>query len=341
MKSLKDYSLKLTEEQYHAYPAWSYSTISRYAKEGFSSIATIHESVTPTPSMEFGSLFDCLITDADHVSDRYVVLDTVPPPAEKNVLDTLSKMTNKPFDLIPDATIQEAIAQCSYQGRLKYETQLVKLSAYKDYYNTLSEGKKIVSSTDMNDAVAMAGAFLENPYIKSLWTSTSSGIEHLYQLKFAAKAKLTDGRVVSVKCMPDKLVVDHNEKTIQPIDVKTSAMPAYDFVENFVKFRYDIQASLYTNILRIVLNAHDEYKDYTILPYVFCDISRTDMQPVSYVYDPCSEDQIDGFSFKEYKYKGWKELLSEILDYEAAKAVVPKGILTDEANDLISILNSK
>jgi len=341
MKSLKDYSLNLTEDQYHALPAWSYSTIARYAKEGFSAIATLHEPFTPTPSMEFGSLFDCLVTDRYNVDNRYVVSDTVPPPAEKNVLDCLSAVTDKPFDLIPDATVARAIETCSYYPKWKYETQLTHLAEYKDYYNARISGKKIVSSADMSDALAMVDSFLGNPYIGSLWNTSSTDEEHLYQLKFTAGIKLPDGRKVSVKCMPDKLVVNHRNKTVQPIDVKTSSAPAYDFAENFVKFRYDIQASLYTTVLRIVLNAHEEYKDYTVLPYVFCDISRSDKQPVSYVYDPMSEDQIDGFSFKDYKYKGWRELLCEILDYEETKAVVPKYILTDEANDLISILNSK
>jgi len=341
MKSLKDYSLNISEDQYHAHPAWSYSLIAKYAKEGFSAIPTLHTPMAPTPAMEFGSLFDCLITDADHVNDRYAVSDMVPTPKEKEVLDCLLTKTDKKFDLIPDAIVQAAIEECSYYPKWKYEVQLTHLAEYKEYYDVRKSGKKVVSPSDMADARAMADAFLANPYIQSLFGAKSHSIEHLYQLQLIAKLKTSDGNLVPVKCMLDHVVVDHAAKTIQPVDVKTISQPAYDWAENFIRFRYDIQASVYTSVLKAVLNAHEEYKDYTVLPFVFCAISRIDMQPVSYVYDPCAEDQIDGLSFKEYKYKTWRELLTEIISYEESQAVVPVGISIDDANDIISILNSR
>lgn len=116
--------------------------------------------------------------------------------------------------------------------------------------------------------------------------------------------------------MFDLLVVNHKEKTIQPVDLKTSSMPAYDFPEHFVKMRYDIQAQLYTHVLQKVI-ARDYYLNgYTILPFLFTDISRTDKVPVTYEIDLSGS-----FSFskgdKVYQYKGWEELLAEILVYEA------------------------
>ena len=73
------------------------------------------------------------------------------------------------------------------------------------------------------------------------------------------------------------------------------------------------------------------------LPYLFTDISRTDKVPVTYEIDLS-----DGFSFakgdKVYQYKGWKELLAEILVYEANDAKVPNYITTEGPNDLLEVL---
>lgn len=81
----------------------------------------------------------------------------------------------------------------------------------------------------------------------------------------------------------------------------------------------------------------EEYKEYTILPYLFTDISRVDKVPVTYEYNPSN-----GFSFtkgeKVYQYKGWKDLLAEILVYEANESRVPDYITTTGPNDLIEIL---
>lgn len=338
MKSLKDYSLNITEEQYHAYPAWSHSLISRYATEGFSSLATIHEPLKTTPSMAFGSLFDTLITRSDDFEKEYAIMDTCPPPAEKNVLDTLAKMTDKPFDLIPDSIIQDAIAQCSYQGRLKYETQLAKLSAYSNYFNTVASGKTIVSSEDFNDAVEMSKALHENSYAGNLFQNgTIDGVEYLYQLKFVVKGTF-GGKEVELKIMPDLVVVNHNLKYIQPVDLKTSSVPAHTWwKENFIKYRYDIQAELYSDVLRVIKNRKGSgMEDYDILPYIFTDISRTDKVPVSYIYDPRQP-----LSFGEYTYRGYRGLLTEMIHYEEEHAKVPNNIKVDEANDLRELLNSK
>lgn len=338
MKSLKDYSLNITEAEYHAYPAWSHSLISRYAAEGFSSLATIHEPIKPSPSMAFGSLFDTIITRGEDFEKEYAVIDTCPPPAEKNVLDTLAELASGNFDLIPDSTIQEAISKCNYQGRLKYETQLAKLSTYKDYYNTISSGKTVVSSTDLNDAMEMAEALHNNEFSGKLFRhGEEDGIEYLYQLKFVVPATFAN-KHVEIKVMPDLVVVNHNDKTIQPVDLKTSSMPAHEWWDkNFIKYRYDIQAELYSDVIRVIKNKKDSaLNDYSILPYIFTDISRTDKEPVSYVYDPT-----EPLSFGDYTYKGYRSLLSEMITYEEEHAKLPKYIKSTEANDIRALLNSK
>ncbi len=115
-------------------------------------------------------------------------------------------------------------------------------------------------------------------------------------------------------------------------------MPAYDFPEHFVKMRYDIQAALYTRVLQKVVEKDNELKYYTILPFLFTDVSRTDKVPVTYEIDASN-----GFSFSKgetvYDYKGWEELLAEILVYEENESRVPNFITTAGPNDLVSILS--
>ena len=100
----------------------------------------------------------------------------------------------------------------------------------------------------------------------------------------------------------------------------------------------DLQAEMYTDVLSEICKNDEDYRNYMILPYLFTDISRADKIPVTYSYDPR-----DGFSYckgeKIYDYKGWQELLSEILVYEANGAKVPNYLTTAGPNDLVSILS--
>ena len=341
MKSSLEYSMNLSEKDYHAYPAWSYSLIARYAKDGFGSIATLHEPIAPTPSMEFGSLFDTIITKSRKDFEKeYFVCNTTIPDAEKKALDYIVSTSMYPhFELndLPKEYLMSSCDKCGYQTRWGYEARLKHLMSYSDYYNAIRAGKKPVSRNDLEDALEMAKIMWTSEKTKNIFRKDSNeNIEFIYQAQFCED--LDSGKEVKIKIMPDLLIVDHQFMTIQPVDLKTSSIPGWQFKDNFLKFRYDIQAELYTDIIRLIIDKDMDYRSYEIKPYIFADISRSDKLPVTYEYDPK-----DGLSFesngKTYTYKRWPELLEEILNYEEQQARVPSYISLSEPNDLISILS--
>lgn len=346
-KTLKSLALKLDEREYYDYPAWSYSLIARYAKDGFAAISTLHDKIEPTPSMEFGSLFDSIITKGKRTMDAYIVYDREVPPAEKRVLDTLSAMTTcKSLAEVPEETIITATADCGYYPKWGYDAKYKHLAEFADYFAAARTGKKIVSKTDWDDAVEMARVFRQNDYLKDLFgTKSTTDIEYAYQTQFVTDMTLPSGRTVSVKIMPDLLKIDHKSRTVQPVDLKTSSMPAWNFKENFLKFRYDLQASVYTDVLRRMMDLSEDLNGYSILPYLFTDISRTDKVPVTYVYDQNDLSQADGLCYvigdKTYQYKHWTVLLDEIIDLEESGAVVPQYISTTVPNNILELIDRR
>lgn len=338
--TLKDCSLNLKEDVYHALPAWSYSMISKYAKEGFAALATIHDKTTATSSMEFGSLFDCMVTRGKDTLNEYVVSDISVPDVEKKAMEYIASTTNMEFDKLSVQTIDSLCNECGYYPKWGIDARMKHLVPFKQYYNNFLSGKKVVSEKDWKDAMDMYYALKNSENTKPLFqTKSTDEIEYLYQLQFMVPWMI-DGKEVSVKMMADLIIIDHKNKTILPVDLKTSAMPAYDWKENFIKLRYDLQAELYSDVIRKVIEdrCEKEYEGYTILPYIFADISRADKVPVTYHYDPSN-----GFTFtkgdKTFNYKGWKELLSEILVYEELNAKVPNYISLTETNDIIELLS--
>lgn len=341
--------MNLPESEYHAYPAWSYSLIARYAREGFSSVATIHEPSKPNAAMEFGSLVDTMITKGKKAFEsEYVVMDLSVPDAEKKALDYIwsnENGSNARLDEIPEADIMRYCNECGYQSKWGYDARMRHLLPYSGYYDILRTGKKMISKTDFQSAVDIIKAMRSNEVTKDIFGKTNDDVEFIYQSQFLRKMKLNDGTEVDVKIMPDLLIVDHQFMTVRPVDLKTSGEPSYNFWDNFIRMRYDIQASLYSEVLLDIISNDEEYKDYTLLPYYFVDISRTDNVPLVYEYEPLAENQADGLSYtrygKEYKHKGWRKLLKEIIDYEQSDAVVPSYVSTSTVNDLLSIINAQ
>lgn len=342
MKSLSQISLSIPEEEYHSLPYWSYSLIARYAKEGFSAIANLHEPVKSTPAMEFGSLVDCMLTRPSDLHNEYAVCDTQVPPAEKAVLDALSN-SKVPFEDLDNDAIQKACELKGYQPRWGFDAKYKHLAEYADYYNLLCSGKKLVAKTDWEDAERIVQALLKNEVTSPFFKKSTEDLEILYQQQFVVSYKpIGSDEKIKLKIMPDIMVVDHKEKTVQLVDLKTSSLPAWQFKENFLKFRYDIQASLYSDVMDAVLDSEEEYDEYTIKPYLFVVISRSDFIPVVFQYDQTDPTQENGLSWtngeKLYHYRGWKELLIEILLYEREKAVVPSHIDTTKPNNILDIL---
>lgn len=346
MKSLKQFSLNLTEEEYHNLPVWSYSIIANYARNGFPSLATLHQKTEPTPAMKFGSLFDRIVTGEGMAKDEYAVCNIAVPESEKKMLDCLSATTvNKPYHMLEDDDFKQAQEVSGYQPRWGLKAVKEHLDPYVAYYELKVSGKEIVSSVDWNDAVEMASAIHNNEYLKDIFgENISDDIEYVYQAQFKKNICIDEEAMLfaDVKIMPDLMVVNHNQKTIQPVDLKSSSMPGYQFAEHFVKMRYDLQAQTYVDVLQEVINDIPEYKDYLILPYLFVDVSRVDKVPVAFEYDPRSESQINGLTLgteRQYTYKNWKQLLLEIIGYEETEAVVPSYITTVGPNNLLDILN--
>lgn len=339
MKSLKEYALNVSEQDYHKYPAWSYSKIARYARGGFQALATLDEPIEQTPEMRFGSLFDTMMTRGkEETFKRYVVTDTpVPTPAKKAVIDCIITKTAVPFPEIQDNIYAAAFEECAYQSKWSLEAKIKSLQDCAEYYTNRISGKEVVSTEEFNEAKEMMDNIHNDPYLSEIFSIKSrAGKEYLYQLQLVSDIDI-NGKSYPVKCMFDLLIVNHNDKTLQPVDLKTSYMPGFDFADHFVKMRYDLEAQVYTAVLQEKIKG-TEYETYTILPYLFTDISKTDKVPVTWSYDVTAYPE---FQFKDYTYKNWKVLLAEIDEYQRTNATVPSYIKTDGPNDILSILNNR
>ena len=61
MRSLKDISWNISEEDYRKDPALSYSTLARFNRERFNNLNKLFDKIE-TPSLTFGSAVDSIIT---------------------------------------------------------------------------------------------------------------------------------------------------------------------------------------------------------------------------------------------------------------------------------------
>lgn len=281
-KSLKDLTLPITEQEYRKDPALSFSAISRFDREGFDKLDELNEEFT-TPSLTFGSAVDCWITEGiEAFTERFTVAD-IPniQPAIKSIVEALYKKFSSIYTTIfgiPSEAIEEEIRNSAWQPRWNLDTKIAKvLEQGEELYKFMQEAQdKVILSMQTYQEVERCVLALKNSdTTKFYFNEEDEDVERLYQLKFK---KTLNG--VDYRCMMDECIVDHKNKIIIPIDLKTSSKKEWNFFKSFIKWNYHMQARLYYRLLLETIKNDSYFKDFTILDYRFIVINKESLTPL-------------------------------------------------------------
>ena len=302
MKSLYDISWKCSEPEYRADPALSYSTLAKFERKGrFNALPTLFDKDS-SPSLTFGSLVDCLLTGSKEEFDAQFLVAEFPKISDniQLIAQTLFVKYGKEVDEVddmfgdahfyatieemPDDIISEVGKQCGFWSADKWDgvrAKKIKEGGISEYYKllVLADGKEVINQKDMDDAYAAIEALRTSENTAFFFAPNNTetdGIERLYQLKFKGEDPSTH---IQYRNMADLIVVDYNNKIIQPIDLKTSSHFEWEFHKSFVDWRYDIQARLYWRNIKQNIEKDDFFKEFTLLPYKFIVVNRLTLQP--------------------------------------------------------------
>ena len=319
MKKLTDLSWNVSEEEYRQDNSYSYSMLAKFNREGFENLDKLFDKIS-TPSLTFGSIVDCLLTDEQNFENRFVVC------GNNDLSDTLKNITIKLYsnygntyndlDDFPNNILAETGKELGYYTDDKFiNTRIKKIKDNcKEYYSFLknSNGKTVISESDYRDAFKCREVLKDNNATKNLFNiDPFSDIEIFYQLKFKSNYK-----DIPVRCMFDGLYVDHKNKVIIPFDLKTTRHKEYNFYKSFIEYNYYIQAQLYWYILNENLKNDDYYKDFTIKNFVFVVINRYNLLPTIWEFD--NTKSVIGLYYgknNEIYLKNWRPILEELHYY--------------------------
>ena len=245
MKSLRDISWQVSEKGYRADSALSYSTLARYEREGFNNLDKLFDRIE-TPSLTFGSAVDSIITGGQEEFDERFMVAEFPsmPDSIVKIIKSLYKQyagTYRSLLNIPDSSIIRETEDQNYQMNWKPETR-AKVIREKgtDYYNLLfvAGDRCIIDTQTYQDVVNAVRVLKESSSTKLYFADDNPfepDIERLYQLKFKGEF---DG--ITYRNMADLIIVNHKEKWVKPVDLKTSSHTEWDFYKSFVDWRYEI-----------------------------------------------------------------------------------------------------
>lgn len=317
-KSLYDISWKVDELTYRADPALSYSTLARYEREGFNNLEHLFDKVE-TPSLTFGSAVDAIITGGQEEFDKgFMVAEfpSIPDSVVKIVKDLFRMFGNecRSLDYISDDVIIDTAARVGYQPNWKPETRAKVIKEKgSEYYNLMyvAGDRTILDTNTYQDVCNAVKALKESEATKFYFAENNPfepDIERFYQLKFKGEFEN-----IPVRCMLDEIIVNHKDKTILPIDLKTTKS-VITFNHSFYQWGYFIQAQLYTYILYQNIKDDDYFKDFKILSYKFIAVDKSLLLPIVFNYEG-NHSIVPLIDSDGKERKSWRVLLKELNYY--------------------------
>ena len=214
----------------------------------------------------FGSLVDMMLTESKEAFDKkYAVI-----PDDTGVSETIAKIVKGVYDEVYEKTPtnledypKEILQHCNYelyQSRWKDETRFKKIVEQgSKYFDILKKcgTKTIITESEYAKAVNCVMALRSDVHTS----------EYCQKKSDDPNIEIIDKHVVvfeyehlEFKGELDRIIVNHQEKTITPIDFKTTSKSVLNFENSFWHFRYDFQAAVYS--LGLTRDKSDRLKSY-------------------------------------------------------------------------------
>ena len=223
--------------------------------------------------------------------------------------DVFGKVERSFEDISKDAYVDSGF-------KIKYEAVMNKFvgSEAETYYDEIrivrAKGLTVVTSNDMNNAERIVNELRNNFVTRDVVNLVKSARYDVYN-----QYQVEGFDLLGIECkgMMDKIVVDHEMKTLQIYDLKCTWSVENFYEEYYLYRRAYIQAYVYWQAGWTI--AKDlGIEDYTVeFPkFIVCD-STSYMNPLIYTLDfENMTEAIEGFTHKGRSYPGVKQIIEDL-----------------------------
>lgn len=276
-----------------------------------------------TQAATTGRVVETLLLEPELFDERFYMSSCVEAPSAlmlafvnalykftKEATDDHGNVTRNFEDISKDAYVESGF-------KIKYEAVIGKFvgSDAEIFYNEMrtvkSRGLTVVTAEDVTNAEKIVEELRNNPVTKDVVNLVSSARYSVYNQLQVEGYEIDD---MKFKSMMDKVIVDHEERTLQVYDLKCT-WSVENFLEEYYLYRRAyIQALLYFYATAYFRDTNNEMSGYIVLPpkFIVCD-STNYYNPLIYTLDPADLDSAyEGFTHKNREYKGVGTIIADL-----------------------------
>jgi len=270
-----------------------------------------------------GRIVETLLMEPEEFDGRFYLSSLISAPTGLmlDFVEALYKFTIEATDEFGNITRDfSSLAQDAYVEsgfKIKFEAVVSKFIGsdaeiyYKEIREVRSRRLTVVTTKEVSNAEKIVEE-LRNNFATSSIVSLINSSRWEVRNQLQVEGYIVDGH--QFKSMMDKVVIDHEEKTIQVYDLKCT-WSVENFLEEYYLYRRSyIQAYLYFKACEYIRDNEEEINDYEVLfpKFIVCD-STNYMNPLVYTLrDSDMNDAYNGFEHKGRNYPGVKELIQDL-----------------------------
>ena len=275
-----------------------------------------------TQAATIGRVVETLLLEPEEFDNRFYMSSCAEAPSALMLafVNALYKHTKEATDDHGNVTRSfEDISKDAYVDsgfKIKYEAVISKFvgSDAEIFYNEMrtvkSRNLTVVTAEDVSNAEKIVEELRNNPVTKDVVNLVSSS---RYTVLNQLQVEGYDVLDHKFKSMMDKVVVDHDEKTIQVYDLKCTWSVENFYTEYYLYRRAYIQGYLYHQAAQFWASENG-YGDYKIFypKFIVCD-STNYMNPLIYAMTRESwVAAVNGFEYKGREYPGVKQIIEDL-----------------------------
>jgi len=317
-----DYLQNITEKEYRESPRLSYSLLKDINDVG--PLALCSREPKTSDGLTLGSIVDKMIQpEGYNPLDDYILTDIkIDLNGTTHINKLLRYISDTGIDVNEDYDFTEIFNTLDFKKPPKLD---------EDFWlkvDMIKNGDKYLLQSEYELAIQMYETLITHDYTKNIF---NNDLENIYQAKIFFNVNGEE-----CKSMPDLISIDHENKIIYPIDIKTGTF--FNFMKNFYEYKYYIQGGLYTASIQSIVQTNDEFKGYTVAPFQFVSISRQrpDLPLVYEMSDMFVELSFKGWTnYSGKEYKGIFELINEYKWYKNNECTSSKEIVENDGKIFI------
>jgi len=295
-----------------------------------------------TKFFRIGSALDCLLTSPERWEEDFIVVDAIRPYGFMGKF-----IDNLPSNLTMDSPVemyQEAYDKAGYKMNIyKVIEKFWSTQDILDYYlaTRQTENKTVISKDEYESVTKALELINANEFVYKYFKKTSNWHEIIKQVPIYFRYLDED-----CKALLDGILIDHENKTIQPYDLKTIGKSVYDFPISYLQFGYYRQCAFYEIALLSENSPVKQFLDdgYQLLDFVFIVVeTKISSSHPAIVFRTSKQDRLCGVyggkAGRKY-YKGINELIS---DYKYHKVNdywdLPKSLYESSGEIKLDVFN--